>query len=333
MRRVFLTAVFLCFSAALATCAWVYAYWTHPGPLTSPRNVVIAPGASVSGVAALLSREGVLRYPFAFRALIRIGDLSSQIKAGEYQFSPGASPSEILRKLRSGDVLRRFVTVPEGWTSAQATVWLDAMDALEGEIPEGVKEGELLPETYDYVKGQTRASLIGRMRGAMAGALAELWKARDPDLPFSTPDEALTLASIVEKETGRPEERRMVAAVFVNRLKKGMRLQSDPTTIYAVTRGQYVLDRPLSRKDLANPDPYNTYVAPGLPPGPICNPGRPSIDAVLHPADIDAVFFVSDGTGGHSFSDNLKDHNDNVKRLRAVERERRDASPPDGSAQ
>jgi UPF0755 protein len=318
LALLFIGALAASFSAAILT----YGYWRGQGPLVAPRNVVIPPGASAYAIAGLLEEEGAIRHKLLFSAVVRAGSLASGMQAGEYRFEARASPAEILKKLREGDTFRRSVTVPEGLTTAEALEILRAEEHLSGEISAVLREGDLLPETYDYYKGESREALALRMKAMMERTLDALWRERGASAPVATKEEALVLASVVEKETGRPEERPLVAGVFANRLKAGMRLQSDPTTAYALTKGRRRLDRPLSRKDLAVEDPYNTYMAAGLPPGPICNPGVSSLHAALHPAETDALYFVSDGAGGHSFAATLAEHNRNVAKLRARERKR-----------
>jgi len=224
-----------------------------------------------------------------------------------------------MEELVAGEVVVHRLTLPEGLSSAEIVALVGAAPALAGEIVESVPEGSLLPETYHYVYGDDRAELIARMQTAMEAALDELWPARAEGLPFSTPEEAVVLASIVEKETGVTGERALVAGVFVNRLRIDMLLQSDPTVAYAISRGGIVLDRPLRRFDLEVDDPYNTYRHRGLPPGPIANPGRAALEAALHPAETGAYYFVADGTGGHAFAATLDEHNVNVRRYRDMQ--------------
>jgi UPF0755 protein len=239
---------------------------------------------------------------------------------------PAVSPRGAAALIASGRTVVRRLTIAEGTTTAQAVSLLRAAEGLEGEIAASPGEGELLPETYFYSWGDSRERLLARQRRAMADALADLWAKRASDLPIKTPQEAVVLASIVEKETGVPEERPRIAAVFLNRLKRGMRLQADPTVIYGLTEGKVPLDRPLSRADLETRHVWNTYVVDGLPPTPIANPGRAALEAVLKPVDTEELYFVSDGTGRHVFARTLAEHNRNVQRLRQVERER--SKPP-----
>lgn len=229
--------------------------------------------------------------------------------------------------LAAGRTVVRRLTVPEGFTTFQVVALVEGAEGLEGEVGDIPGEGELLPETFFYSWGDTRRQMIARARRAMSEALAELWPKRAPDLPLRSPAEAVVLASIVEKETAIGEERPQVAAVFINRLRRGMRLQADPTVIYGLTGGRSVLDRPLSRADLETAHPWNTYVIAGLPPTPIANPGRASLQAVLRPASSDDLYFVADGTGRHLFAATLAEHNRNVARLREIERARGRAAP------
>jgi UPF0755 protein len=243
-----------------------------------------------------------------------------QLKAGEYELAPGASMAEIARQMAEGRVLARSITVPEGLTVPQIVARLMAESSLTGEVTQLPPEGSLMPETYQFLRGDTRGSVIKRMQEAKTKLIAELWAKRAPGLPLKTPLEAVTLASIVEKETGVAPERGKVAGVFINRLRLGMKLQSDPTTIYAVTNGTGELGRELLFKDLRVEHPYNTYHVTGLPPGPIANPGQASLAAVLNPLPHDYLYFVADGTGGHAFAKTLAEHNRNVQNWRKIER-------------
>jgi len=272
----------------------------------------------VRRLAERLEAEGVIRHAVLFLAMARLEGIHASFKAGEYAFEPGLTQASIMQKLADHDVLAHFLTVPEGLTSAEVVAILQDEPLLTGGIEEVPANGTLLPETYRFTRGDSRADLLGRMRRALARLREEVWGARAGDLPFDTWGEAATLASIVEKETAVGSERPRVAAVFVNRLRRGMRLQSDPTVAYALTDGQGNLDRPLTRQDWRVEHPYNTYVIPGLPPGPICNPGRAAIEAVLHPADSKDLYFVADGKGGHAFARTLEEHNRNVARWRKL---------------
>ncbi len=283
------------------------------GPLLNVTNVVVPKGASLKTVAEELSRAGVIDKPWLFRIMARINGLAKHLKAGEYQFMPGISLQAAMDKIARGEVFFRRITIPEGLTSGQIMYLIANYPDLEGEIDLDVKEGELLPETYSFELGASRNSIILQARTAMQKALEEVWASRDSSLPLKDVNELLTLASIIEKETGVPEERPLVASVFLNRLKKGMRLQTDPTVIYAITEGETSFGRSLKRADLKIDSPYNTYLNYGLPPGPICNPGREALMAAARPQQSDYLYFVADGKGGHRFARSLNEHNRNVK--------------------
>ena len=283
------------------------------GPLLNVTNVVVPKGASLKTVAEELSRAGVIDKPWLFRIMARINGLAKHLKAGEYQFMPGISLQAAMDQIARGEVFFRRITIPEGLTSGQIMYLIANYPDLEGEIDLDVKEGELLPETYSFELGASRNSIILQARAAMQKALEEVWASRDSSLPLKDVNELLTLASIIEKETGVPEERPLVASVFLNRLKKGMRLQTDPTVIYAITEGETSFGRSLKRADLKIDSPYNTYLNYGLPPGPICNPGREALMAAARPQQSDYLYFVADGKGGHRFARSLNEHNRNVK--------------------
>lgn len=309
-------------SALAGAAAWAWQKIHAPGPLDQATVYVVPRGAGLNAIARGLEEAGILRERELFLLYARMRKAHRSLQAGEFEFHAHASAADVLATLLDGKPVLRFVTIPEGLTSREAVTLIDAAYGLAGasEIP---PEGSILPETYTYSLNESRAELVNRMQAAMRRTLDELWERRSDDLPFSTPEEAVTLASIVEKETGLPEERPRVAAVFVNRLRKGMRLQSDPTVIYAITRGEQELDRPLRFKDLEIDDPYNTYRVKGLPPGPICNPGRASLEAVLNPIDTKELYFVADGTGGHVFAKTLAEHNRNVAEWRKIQRDKR----------
>ena len=243
----------------------------------------------------------------------RLNGLDKKLKAGEYLFAPQMSLVEVMEQIASGDIIYRKVTLPEGLTVAQMVEILNKNPYLSGEVENIPVEGSLLPETYSFMRGDSRQSVIEQAKKAMDNTLAKVWENRDMSVPLENQQELLILASIVEKETGIPEERGLVASVFVNRLKKGMLLQTDPTVIYALTAGQKDLGRLLTRKDLTIDNPYNTYKYRGLPPGPICNPGRESLLAAANPELTDYIFFVASGNGGHNFARSLKEHNRNVR--------------------
>jgi len=271
-------------------------------------------------VADKLEAEGLISSAQGFRLRARLLGSSAPIQAGEFLLTPGMSQGEILAAFQSGDVIRRFVTIPEGMPSVLVWERLMAEEMLTGEIPVP-PEGSILPDTYDFERGQSRAKLVERMQAAMDRALAEEWQKRAPGIAVDTMRDALILASIVEKETGKSEERRMVAGLYSNRVRKGMLLQADPTIIYPITQGK-PLGRRIRQSEIAAVNGYNTYTRVGLPVGPITNPGRASIAAVLNPEATSALFMVADGTGGHWFAATLEEHNANVAKWYAIRRER-----------
>lgn len=281
-------------------------------------EVQLPRGAGVTGVAANLKAAGVIRSEMVFQVLARVTGAGRSLKAGEYAIPSRASAISILADLEAGRTIVRKVTLPEGLTSAMVVRELQAVPWLTGDV-QVPEEGTLLPETYRAERGDSRQSVLDRMRTEQQSLLDRLWASRVPGLPLATPQEAVILASIVEKETGVRDERRRVAGVFINRLRMGMRLQSDPTVIYAVSRGE-PLGRGIRASELASRSPWNTYAHAGLPPTPIANPGRASLEAVLNPLETREIFFVADGTGGHAFAETLEAHNANVARWRQIER-------------
>ena len=291
-----------------------------PGPLSEDKVVNIPRGLGIRDIADLLQREGVIDQPYVFMGGVIVLKARGELKYGEYQFPKHASLADVVDTIIESKVVQHAFTVPEGLTSEQIVARLLESDGLSGQIKEIPREGTLLPETYKFTRGMTREQIIQRMQQAHRRVLQEVWEHRMPDLPVKTPEQLVTLASIVEKETGRPDERTRVAAVFVNRLKNKMRLQSDPTIIYGLTGGKSSLGRPILKSEIEQPTPYNTYVIDGLPPGPIANPGRASLEAAANPARTKELYFVADGTGGHVFSDNYAEHQKNVARLRGIER-------------
>jgi UPF0755 protein len=307
-------------AGATAVALWGMMAAQAPGPLSEPTNVVIERGQPTVEIGAALERSGVISDQRLFVLTSYLTrSMGGVLKAGEYEFPAGASLVEVLAILRSGRVVVHRITVPEGWTSAQVVERVNAHPVLTGAILDHPPEGSLLPDTYVFQRGASRDSIIARMRQAQEALLDELWDKRVPDLPFRTKEEAVILASIVEKETAVAEERQQVAAVFVNRLRRNMRLQSDPTIIYGITGGERPLDRPIRRSDISETTPYNTYRIDGLPPTPIANPGREAIAAVLQPDTTDHLYFVADGSGGHAFARTLNEHNENVRRWRQIE--------------
>lgn len=305
--------------------AWAEREFVAPGPLQEEAIVEVPRGASLREVAQLLEMHGVIESGMLFRLGARYTERAQRLKFGEYAFEPGASMEEVLAKLATGDVIMRFVTVPEGRSSWEVVQILQDNPLLTGEV-DVPPEGSVFPSTYDVRRNQPRSEVLERMQAAMDEKLAVAWEKRQEGLPIETPEEALILASIVEKETGLSGERAEVAGVFINRLRKGMRLQSDPTVVYGITEGKGPLGRGLRRSELDRETPYNTYAIDGLPPTPIANPGLEAIEAVLNPAETDALYFVADGTGGHVFAETLDEHNANVRQWRKIEAERQAAA-------
>jgi UPF0755 protein len=296
----------------------------RPGPLEGLGAVVVERGMNAEDIANRLKEKGVIAHPYAFVLAAAYARLHGHsLKAGEYEFPAGASLRQVLDMITEGKALTYRLTIPEGLTTEQIIERLNTQEALVEEAPASLAEGVLLPDTYTFTRGTTRAELLQRMQEAQRQLVDELWESRAKDLPVKTKEEAIILASIVEKETSRPAERPRVAGVFVNRLKRSMRLQSDPTIIYGLVGGKGRLDRPISRDDISQKTAYNTYRINGLPPTPIANPGREAIRAVLNPAETEDVYFVADGTGGHVFSKTLSEHSEKVKEWRKIEEERR----------
>ncbi|MFN3774990.1 endolytic transglycosylase MltG [Sphingomonas parapaucimobilis] len=304
----------------IAVFAWVAHDWAGSGPADKPLAVVVPEGASLARAANELQKAGAIRSASRFRLYARIFGDGGAIKAGEYAIPEQASAHDVLTLLQEGKVRQRLVPVPEGYPSVLVHDALLRADGLTGDVPVPA-EGSVLPDSYAYQKGDTRASVVARMQKAMKDYLAQAWADRKPGIAVRTPQEAIILASIVEKETAKPSERRTVAAVYGNRLRIGMPLQADPTVIYPITKGR-PLGRRILRSELHAKNGYNTYASPGLPVGPIANPGRASIDAVLNPADSKALYFVADGSGGHVFADTLAEHNANVQKWYAIRRQR-----------
>lgn len=290
-----------------------------PGPLAEDKVVNIPRGLGIRDIADLLQREGVIDQPYVFMGAVVVLKARGELKYGEYQFGKQATVADVVETITEGKVVQHAFTIAEGLTSEQIVARLLENDTLTGQIKEIPREGTLLPETYKFTRGMTREQIIQRMQQAHRRVLQDVWEHRSPDLPVKTPEQLVTLASIVEKETGRADERTRVAAVFVNRLKTRMRLQSDPTIIYGLTGGKGSLGRPILKSEIEQPTPYNTYVVDGLPPGPIANPGRASLEAAANPARTKELYFVADGSGGHVFSDNYTEHQKNVARLRGIE--------------
>jgi len=319
LRRGWIVAALL--ALVLLVAAWSFlSGWYGAGPLENETSFVVPDGASLSSVIGKLEREGAIASAESFRVHARILGGSAPIKAGEFLLPAGASPAQILGILQSGDVIRRFVTVPEGMPSIMVHERLMAQKHLTGTIPVPA-EGSLLPDSYDFERGEDRKAVVARMQSAMQRTLKDLWPKRAAGIAVKTPAEAVILASIVEKETGKPSERRQVAGLYTNRLRHGMMLQADPTIIYPITKGK-PLGRRIRQSEIRAVNDYNTYAMTGLPKAPITNPGRESIEAVLNPAKTDALYMVADGTGGHAFAATLEEHNRNVRKWFAIRRAR-----------
>jgi UPF0755 protein len=294
--------------------------WYGSGPLPKDGTFIVPNGASLSTVADRLEQKGVVSSARGFYLRARVFGAGRDIKAGEFAIPAHASASRVLSIITSDDVIRRFVTVPEGMPAIMVYERLNAQPQLTGTVALP-SEGSILPDSYAYERGESREAVLRRMQAAMSRTLAELWAKRDPGLVIKTPEQAIILASIVEKETGKPSERRMVAGLYSNRLKQGMLLQADPTIIYPITKGK-PLGRRILQSEIQAVNDYNTYTMVGLPKHPITNPGRDSIAAVLHPAKTDALYMVADGTGGHEFAATLEQHNRNVAKWFAIRRAR-----------
>jgi UPF0755 protein len=293
----------------------------RPGPLRHDTVVVIPRGEGLSAIAERLEREGVISNRIFFEASVRLYfRAENKLKAGEYAITKNASIRGVLDTLISGRAKLSIISIPEGFTSQQVVNRLMASPELTGEITEVPEEGALLPDTYRFARGVSRDDMIRRMQNEQRKFVNKVWEERSDDSPIKTKKELIILASIVEKETGRADERRRVAAVFLNRLKHKMRLQSDPTFMYGITLGKRPLGHPPTRAERDTPTPYNTYTIPALPPGPIANPGRAAIEAVIHPAKTTNLYFVANGAGGHAFADTNAEHNANVQKWRIIER-------------
>jgi len=292
-----------------------------PGPLQEDKVVNIPSRAGMTDIADVLQREGVIdNNRWAFIGAVFALRARSELKPGEYAFKEHASLRDVIGTIVEGKVVQHSVTIPEGLTSEQIVGRLTDNDIFSGIVREIPREGTLLPETYKFPRGTTREQVIQRMQAAQKRVVAEIWDHRSADVPVKSPEQLVVLASIVEKETGRADERSRVAAVFVNRLKQKIKLQSDPTIIYGLVGGKGTLGRPIKRSEITQPSPYNTYVIDGLPPGPISNPGRASLEAAANPARTRDLYFVADGTGGHAFTETYDQHQKNVAKLRAMER-------------
>ena len=303
------------------------------GPLTEDKIVNIPPRAGMTDIDDILLRNGVITADrWTFIGAVVALNARAGLKSGEYLFQKGATLRDVINTVVDGKVVQHSITIPEGLTSEQIVARLQDNDIFNGSLKEQPREGTLLPDTYKFPRGTTRDQVIARMQAAQKKVLAEIWERRSADVPVRSPEQLVTLASIVEKETGRADERSRVAAVYVNRLQKNMRLQSDPTIIYGLVGGRGTLGRPIKRSEITQPSPYNTYVVNGLPPGPIANPGRASLEATANPARTRDLFFVADGTGGHTFTENYDNHQKAVAKLRAIEKSAQDDKVEDDDA-
>ena len=306
--------------------------FSEPGPLAQATSVLVQPGSDLDSIAAQLERNNVIDNPFIFSTAVRFFyKAEDKLRAGEYLFQANASMEQVLDDLLSGRSVLHALTFPEGWTSQAIVDKLNADPVLTGDITTVPPEGSLMPETYKFTRGRTRQEVVDEMQRLQTRTVEDIWGRRAPGLPIETQEEFVVLASIVEKETGRADERPRVASVFINRLREGMRLQSDPTVLYGLFGGAgRPADRPIYQSDLEKQTPFNTYQIAGLPPSPIANPGRAALEAVANPSRTEDLYFVADGTGGHVFSTNLEEHNRNVARwrqIRAAREQEQEAAP------
>ncbi|AEG03703.1 endolytic transglycosylase MltG [Sinorhizobium meliloti WSM1022] len=323
LNFVMTVVVFVALAAAGAVYYAMHEY-EKPGPLEANKNFIVRSGAGISEIASNLERNEIITDSRVFRFVSEAYLSNDTLKAGEYEIKAHASMQEIMELLKSGKSILYSVSLPEGLTVKQMFHRLADDPVLVGDLPaELPPEGSLKPDTYKFTRGTDRNEIVKQMTAAQKALVQQIWEKRDPDLPVSTIEEFVTLASIVEKETGRADERPRVASVFINRLEKGMRLQSDPTIIYGIFGGDgKPADRAILRSDLDKQTPYNTYLIKGLPPTPIANPGRAALEAVANPSRTPELYFVADGTGGHVFAETLDEHNANVRRWRKLEAER-----------
>lgn len=317
--KLVLNLVTILFVVIATSTTFLVGYLHFPGPLQEKKILIIPKGTSKGQISKMLARSNIIYFPWLFKRISKF----YLLKSGEYQFTHNISPKQILEKLVSGKSMIHRMLIYEGSTVAQIIGMLDAEDRLFGKIVEPIPEGYLMPSTYFYSYGDTVESLVNQMRDNMSLALDDAMKLLPPNSPIKTRKDLLILASIIEKEAGYDAEKPKIAAVFLNRLKIGMKLQADPTVIYAITEGKEKLNRLLTRKDLAINSPYNTYQVYGLPPGAISCPGKKSIFAVVNPANIDALYFVVDGKGGHNFARTLKEHNENIRKYKNMIKEAR----------
>ena len=325
----FLTFVLLGAFIVVGAVGWLMVESRRPGPLATDKIVNIVREDDGGSIADQLERAGVINSATWFSALTLLDGNRSTLKRGEYAFKAGVSMNEIESQLAAHHVVQHKLTIPEGLTSDQIVERLRDDDVLVGDIREPPREGSLMPDTYYFERGDTRQSILSRMAKTQAKVVEEIWRKRAPDLPIKSPGEMVTLASIVEKETGKADERPRVAGVFVNRLQKHMRLESDPTIVYGLVFGKGTLGHSITRAELNQATPYNTYIIDGLPPGPISNPGKAALEAVANPVRSRDLYFVADGTGGHVFADTLDQHLKNVARWRQIEKDAKDRLAPD----
>ncbi len=318
--RVLMWTFFLVVFVALAGAGGIYAGYrefARPGPLAEDKIYIVEPGGTAA-VAAALEQNGIITNARIFEVMAYVSGARTRLKAGEYNFPKQSSMQDVMALIASGKSITYKLSVPEGFTSEMAVKRVNENEVLTGPPAIVPPEGAIMPDTYVFRRGMTRQKLVDDMQAAQRKLLDELWQTRLSVPVIDTPEKAVILASIVEKETGVAEERPIIASVFINRLKKGMRLQSDPTIIYGIVGGKGKLDRSLTRTDIETETPYNTYRIKGLPPGPIANPGRAALEAVLNPPSTEYLYFVADGTGGHAFATTLDEHNRNVRKWRQI---------------
>jgi len=330
-----ITIVLICMIGAGGVYVYGKKMLESPGPLAEDKTVNIPPRSGTRDIAETLLREGVIDVnSWVFTGAALALKAKSDLKPGEYAFQKNASLRDVIGVIVEGKVVQHSITIPEGLTSEQIVARLTDNNIFAGSVREMPREGTLLPETYKFPRGTPREQVIQRMQQTQKRVLAEIWERRNPDIPVKSPEQLVVLASVVEKETGRADERSRVAAVFTNRLRQKMKLQSDPTIIYGLVGGKGTLGRPIKRSEITQPSPYNTYVIDGLPPGPIANPGRASLEATANPARTRDLFFVADGSGGHTFTETYDAHQKGVARLRALEKQtRNDTVEPAEEAQ